>query len=162
MKIARGLILFAAAGMLAGCATKNGLPTTIEGGECQAFERPPYAVQGRTQYDQRVADGFVETGVAACGWQRPAARPPEIEARPAVRPVAKSIPAKRPGIFKRLRQRATPAAYAPSMPAAAPVAIYPTPTPAVPVEAPKPVPVDPPRSRLDDLLRPIPEPRRVL
>lgn len=126
MKMVSVLAAAAAALLLAGCNMQ-----TLQGsvaGSCAVFERPPYAVRGATPYDQRVADGFVESGVAGCGWQRPAARPPELE-----RPAAK-LPAKKPPAKKRLVDRVSERILPAPKPADPPPAIT---APAEPEPAPK-------------------------
>src|SRR5687768_4044296 len=65
--------------VLGGCAFKG--PASVQGGECRIFARPEYAVAGRTSYDQDWIDGNVEAGVGGCGWKRPAARPPGLDAK---------------------------------------------------------------------------------
>lgn len=63
---------------LAGCATAP--KVSVMNGECKTFERPPYAIRGLRQYDQDWIDSTIEGGVGACGWQRPAERPAELDA----------------------------------------------------------------------------------
>lgn len=115
-------IVLSAAALLAGCD-----PVTLRGsvaGSCDVFERPPYAVRGATAYDQRVADGFVESGVAACGWKRPAPRPAALDL-PAARKAAP--PAKKKRLLQRVKEKILPAAQA-------------APAPAPPPEPPPPAP----------------------
>jgi hypothetical protein len=108
-------------------------------GSCSVFERPPYVVQGKTAYDQGVADNFVESGVAGCHWKRPAPRPASIDAAPG----RKVMPqAKRRGLIKRIRDRVLPARVE-SAPAPAVV----TPAPIAPAPL-------PPRRPIDELLDP--------
>lgn len=97
-------LIIAAVGVgvsLGGCA--HG-PTvgSVAGGECRVFERPPYAVRGKTQYDQDVADNFVESGVSGCNWKRPAARPASIEGRVVSAPVTSP---KKKGIIRRIKEK---------------------------------------------------------
>jgi hypothetical protein len=66
MKIA---ILVAAAFALAACATPR--PASVVGGECRVFEQPNHPVKGKTKRDQAWIDDTVESGIAACGWNRP-------------------------------------------------------------------------------------------
>lgn len=66
-----------------------------------AFEAPPYAVKGKTSYDQRWIDGQVESGVAAYGWTRPKPRPPEMDAAKTAMPI-KTPETKKP-FWKRWR-----------------------------------------------------------
>ena len=119
---------------LAGCAgTKR--PASVAGGECRIFEAPPYEVRGQTSYDQDYIDGNVEAGIGGCGWKRPAARPPELDARPkAAKPVAHKPPKKKPSFLARVRARVTgkPVAPAPyiAVPGPASTVAEPTPTPA--------------------------------
>jgi hypothetical protein len=98
--ISRFAILAALAIPLCGCETIKG---SIAGGECHVFERPEYAVKGKTQYDQNVADNFVESGVGGCNWRRPAARPASLEATSTRKPVAA---AKKRNLFGRIKDRA--------------------------------------------------------
>jgi hypothetical protein len=96
--VKRIFILLALAPLLAGCMqTLNGSVA----GSCPVFERPPYAVKGKTQYDQNVADNFVESGVAGCNWARPAARPASLDALTA----HQATKAKR-GLLRRIKDRA--------------------------------------------------------
>jgi hypothetical protein len=118
---------------LAGCASSR--VASVSGGECRVFERPQYQVLGRADYDQRWIDGNIEAGVAGCGWQRPAARPANLQpSRTVAAPAKKTIRER----VKALVTRAPKAAPAPSWPpvTAPPVAITP-PQPATP-----PAPVD--------------------
>lgn len=123
---------------LGGCVTTGG---SVTNGECKVFERPPYAVRGVTQYDQDIADNFVESGVGGCKWDRPAARPAELDASRAPKAVAK--PVKRPGVLKRIKAKVWPTA------AVVPVVVVPeVPEPVAPVALPA------PRSAIDELLNP--------
>ena len=90
--------LIASGILLTGCATNK--PLTTFGGEaegvggaCDVFPRPKYQVLGRTPYDQEFADKTTEAGVAGCKWQRPAARPPELDKAPVVAsvPVSRKV-----------------------------------------------------------------------
>jgi hypothetical protein len=123
---------------LAGCVTTGSGSET--GGECKVFERPPYAVKGQTQYDQDVADNFVESGVGGCKWTRPAPRPVELNASPAPKAVPKPI--KKHTLIQRVKSKVWPKI------AVTPVTIVPE-TPSLAVV---PVAVIPPRSAIDDLL----------
>jgi hypothetical protein len=120
---------------LAGCAgTKR--PASVAGGECRIFEAPPYEVRGQTSYDQDYIDGNVEAGVGGCGWKRPAARPPELDARPkAAGPAAHKKPKKKPGFLARVKARVTgkPVAPVPHIvaPPPAPIVVEPPPAPAL-------------------------------
>jgi hypothetical protein len=151
---------------LAGCVTTSG-PGSVAGGECKAFLRPPYVVLGRAQYDQDWIDQAVETGVGACRWARPAARPAELDANQ-VKP-APAAPARRAGWLARARSkigglagnraRRPPQAAAAPAPASPAPAAFPT-APVAPVAlppapvAPAAPPPKPPRSKLDQLLHP--------
>lgn len=129
------------AAMLGGCATTGG--GSVTGGECKVFERPPYAVRGVTQYDQDVADNFVESGVGGCKWKRPAARPATLDAAPAPKTAAK--PAKKRTLIQRVKAKVWPTnVVAPVV--LAPVVAPPAPAPALPKPA--------PRSAIDELLHP--------
>lgn len=160
----RGFWLFfalvALAMLLAGCAT-DGLKSSVAG-SCAVFERPPYAVRGATQYDQDVADKFVESGVAGCNWARPAARPPQLDRAPAPKPVAVAPAPRRKGIVARIKHKVAkaaakitgrPAAPAPAAFPDAPVAPV-TAAPVVPEPPPAPPKAPPERSRIEQLLRP--------
>jgi hypothetical protein len=106
----------------------------VKGGECRIFDAPQYAVRGKTGYDQDWIDGNVEAGVGGCGWKRPAARPPELDARPkAATPVSHSKPKKKPSFLARVKARVTgkpvePVPYIVAPPA--PIVAEPTPAPA--------------------------------
>ena len=128
---------------LGGCPGTS-LPGSVAGGECRVFERPPYAVLGKTRYDQHVADTFVESGVGGCGWQRPAKRPASLDVAPGQKVAAVAAPKKR-GLFKRIRDRLTtkkePVPFLPPEAPPAPIAVVPAPVP-------------PPRDPVDELLHP--------
>jgi hypothetical protein len=113
---------------------------SISGGESKVFEAPPYVVKGRAPYDQNWIDSQIEGGVAAFGWKRPAARPPEIDAPRAKRKVV--IPVKKKGLIKRIKDRVV----APFTKPVAPVVE----SPPVATPAPQPKPRDP----VDELLQP--------
>jgi hypothetical protein len=94
------LLLVASGILLAGCADKNRFASLTGsdgkgGGACSAFEAPKYQIKGKTPYDQQWADKTTEAGVAGCQWQRPAPRPPEMDAPPPT-PVAATAPASKP------------------------------------------------------------------
>jgi hypothetical protein len=147
---------------LAGCAGTR-LPASVKGGECRVFERPEYAVLGKRQYDQRWIDGNVEAGVGGCGWQRPAKRPPALDAAPSGRPLV-VVPQRRASLMSRTFGRLHRA----PVPRARPGRVDP-----VPSEAPRPAnivvpdvlvvpepepeaapPPPPPRAPVDELLSP--------
>jgi hypothetical protein len=92
-----------------GCASSPGFGTFTgpSGGVCDAFERPPYQVLGKTPYDQDVADKWTEAGVAGCKWERPGARPAELDAVAAINAVVapKPAPAKKVSIWKRVKSK---------------------------------------------------------
>ena len=93
-------------------------------------------VRGQTSYDQDYIDGNVEAGVGGCGWKRPAARPPELDARPkAAGPAAHKKPKKKPGFLARVKARVTgkPVAPVPHIvaPPPAPIVVEPPPAPAL-------------------------------
>lgn len=141
----RALILLALAPALAGCD-----PQTLKGsvaGSCAVFERPPYAVKGKTQYDQGVADNFVESGVAGCNWRRPAARPASIEV-PSSRGAVAAPAAKKRGLLKRIKDRAAHPFSVGAAPVVASPAIAAEPALPPMVEAPN------PRDPVDELLHP--------
>jgi hypothetical protein len=137
--------------LLGGCDLQ-----TLKGsvaGSCAVFERPPYAVRGKTTYDQNVADNFVESGVGGCNWQRPAPRPAALDS-PARQSKVTPPPAKRRGLLKRIRDRVLPAKPAePSFPhQAAPIEPVPEP-PAVGLPLPAPQVIER-RDPIDELLYP--------
>ncbi len=131
----------------------GGCPKDIKGsvtrGECRVFDRPPYAVKGATEYDQSVADNFVESGVGGCGWQRPAPRPPELDAKPMQRPVVPRH-AKKRGLLRRVKDRIVghKKTQAPAVDKPAPIVT----APPVIEAAPPPPPL--PRDPVDELLHP--------
>jgi hypothetical protein len=51
---------------------------------CSAFDAPPYAVAGKTRYDQQWIDTTTETIVEGCGKKRPRARPVSLDAKPMI------------------------------------------------------------------------------
>lgn len=136
--IARTSLIALLALPLAGCfeATRG----TIAGGECKVFERPPYVVLGKRQYDQDWIDSQVEGGVGGCGWKRPAARPAELDAKPAPKKAAPPVK-KKIGVIRRVKDRIWPSAAAP---------VLPTPEPPAVVAPPAPKSRDP----IDELLQP--------
>lgn len=56
--------------LLAGCGATLG-PASVEGGDCQVFKDPKFAVQGKRRQDQKWISGTQETGIKVCGWDRP-------------------------------------------------------------------------------------------
>ncbi len=147
----RILMLIALAFTIAGCGHK-GL-TSIDGGESKVFEAPPYAVRGKTGYDQNWIDSQIEGGVAAFGWPRPKPRPPELD-----RPRAPKViiaPTKKRKLIGRIKERVWPVAAPP---------VVATPAPTVVGGAapdPPPTPPSPPRAAVDELLDYAPTIRRV-
>lgn len=128
--------------LLTGCKTLGDGGSVA--GSCAVFERPPYAVKGKTSYDQNVADNFVESGVAGCNWKRPVARPASIDA-PIKRGASPAPPPMKRGFIKRIKDRVV-------HPFAKPVAqIVESPAPA---PLPAPVAPPPPRDPVDELLHP--------
>jgi hypothetical protein len=123
-------------------------------GSCAVFERPPYAVRGKTPYDQGVADNFVESGVAGCNWPRPAARPAELDAPAPARKVV--TPANKRGVLKRIRDRVAHPFTAPVAPVAPFVPSPPLAAEPASIERP-PKPRDP----IDELLHPDDSIRKV-
>jgi hypothetical protein len=140
------LVILLLASVLGGCATEP--RGSIAGGECHIFERPAYAVRGKTQYDQDWVDGNVEAGIGGCKWARPAPRPPELDAAPGTKPAVVK-PAKRRGLFRRIKDHVLPKKWPDK---AAPVATTPEPPPVV--AAPPPPPPPKPRDPVDELLHP--------
>ena len=135
----RVFFLLALAPVLGGCMQ------TLKGsvaGSCAVFERPPYAVKGKTLYDQNVADNFVESGVAGCNWKRPAARPASLDAvqsRSVVAPAKKKR-----GLLMRIKDLAVHPFTSPFTPIVE--------SPPVANLAPQPPPK--PRDPVDELLHP--------
>jgi len=152
MRVRHLLLLFAAL-LLAGCESQT-LKGSVAGGECRIFERPSYVVRGLRRYDQDWIDSQVEGGVGGCHWQRPAPRPPELDAPAA----AAAQPAPRPkkrGMIARIKAAVHRAPTAP------PVAPEPAPAVAAPADEPErptikvPQVAPPaPRTRLELLLDP--------
>jgi len=146
------LIAFA----VSGCASV--VPNSIKG-SCQVFERPPYALRGKSEYDQAVADKYVESGVAACGWQRPAVRPAQLDAAPiAAAPSQPAVKPKKRGRWARIKHAVKEKIW-PDAPPPADILTPAEASPSVVVEppamvAPEPSPAPPPRSKLDRLLHP--------
>ena len=138
----RLLSIVLAAPLLSGCMQH--FQSSIAG-TCKVFERPPYAVRGATPYDQNVADNFVEGGVAACNWKRPAPRPASLDA-PVKGGAVAVVPVKRKGFIKRIRDRVLPARAEPPAAVSAPAPVVAAPEPAAPPPA--------PRRPIDELLRP--------
>jgi hypothetical protein len=134
----RMLIIILLAPLLAACEFQTFKSSVA--GSCGVFERPPYAVRGKTAYDQNVADNFVESGVAGCNWKRPSPRPASLDAAPD-RKVAPA-PVKRRSLVKRIRDRILP----PKVETPPPVVVAP------PAAEPEPPPA--PRRPIDELLRP--------
>jgi hypothetical protein len=83
--------------LLAGCVGNGafqtfgapGAPASEGEGVCSAFERPQYAIVGKTAYDQLWSNRITEAGVAGCGWRRPEPRPATLEEKPVPLPKAK-------------------------------------------------------------------------
>lgn len=140
--IARIAVLALLAPLVAGCNQTTG-GGSIAGGESKVFAAPPYVVKGKAPYDQNIIDEWVEGGVAAYGWKRPAARPAALDAKPARGKVA-AVPKKKPGLIKRIKDRVT------TWPPAATAPVVDTPVPPAPVVA----PALPPRDAVDELLNP--------
>lgn len=152
--IARIIILGMSAFLLAGCMTTG--PSSVKGGECRIFERPEYAVRGKTRYDQDWVDGNIEAGVGGCGWRRPKTRPASFDATPAQRK-ATAPPPKKKTVIQRIKDRVAhpftkqvePVVESPPVPVVIP---RPQPSPS----APPPKPTDP----ADELLQPSKDQRR--
>lgn len=141
--ISRILALLLLAPLIVGCTET--LRGSIPGGESKVFTAPPYVVKGRAQYDQNIIDDWVEGGVAAYGWKRPAPRPASIDA-PTKRAVKTAAPPKKRGLIKRIKDRVVHPFTKPVAPIveSPPVASLPAPV----VQAP------PPRDPVDELLHP--------
>lgn len=63
----RYLLLAACSLMLAACQTG---PASVKG-ECTVFTDPGFAVRGERPVDSRWIARTQESGITACGWQRP-------------------------------------------------------------------------------------------
>ena len=106
--------------LLAACGDKP--VASVSGGECKAFQRVAVEACGLTPADQNVLDDYVETGVGACKWRRPAERTPscadlrgeiatlradaakaEMSSTPVNAPAA--APVVKPSLFKRIFKR---------------------------------------------------------
>lgn len=137
--------------LLGACATNGG--GSVAGGECKFLERPTYVVRGARQYDQDWIDSTIEGGVGACGWQRPAPRPSQMDA-PVVKTPAKAAPApKKPkhGMLWHMRDAWLKHKAAQSVEA---LAVPDAPDATPPVLPPLPAPVL--RGTVDELLSPSP------
>lgn len=135
------------------------------GGECKAIPVAQYQIIGKTPFDQDYIDQVIESGVAACGWPRPAERPKNWdEVRTYARTVAAAPPVvQRPGIYQRVKAkfRRKPKPVAEVTPAPTPVPRAAVVTQQAPVQyiAPPPPPAPPPqpkREAIDELLNPTP------
>lgn len=140
----RLLILLLATPLLGGCMQ------TLKGsvaGSCAVFERPPYAVKGKTSYDQGVADNFIESGVAGCRWARPAARPASLDSQIYKTPRPSHV--KKRGLLRRIKDRVAHPFTAPIAPVveSPPVADEPKLPPMI-------EPPAKPRDPVDELLHP--------
>ena len=138
MRLVRLAPIGALALTVAACGTLR--PASVVGGECRVFERPEYAVFGRTRYDQNWIDSNTEAGVAACGWQRPKPRPQGLDKATGGKQLAPTKK-KPPGFISRIKR-----AVAPSGTAQAP--------PPVPEQQPVPAAPAKPRDPVDELLEP--------
>jgi hypothetical protein len=138
------LAIIAVASLLVGACQTTGVGS-VGGGECKIFERPQYVVLGKRPYDQDWIDSQVEGGIGGCGWQRPKARPPALDAVPGQK-VKAPPPAKKRGLIKRMKDRVWKPRVAPVIELPAIITQGPSPVPAMP-------PPDPPRDPVDELLR---------
>ena len=111
------LVRLAPIGALALTVTACGTlrPASVGGGECRVFERPEYAVLGRTRYDQNWIDSNTEAGVAACGWQRPKPRPERFSKATSGKQHA-SAEKKQRGFIGRIKRAVVPSAAAQALP----------------------------------------------
>ncbi len=136
----RAIVALVLVSTLGGCIQT--LTGTIPGAESKVFNAPPYVVLGKAKYDQDVIDNWVEGGVAAYGWKRPAPRPAYIDAPIKGKSIAKPI--KKPGLLKRIKNKITQYRQPDPVPyVAAPI------LPAVVA-----TPLSPPREPVDELLNP--------
>lgn len=124
---------------LAGCGGDN-RPASALGGECKIFPRAETEIEGKTATDQRWIDNTIESGVGGCGWQRPAPRPPEIDATPIAPVVATIKPVKKLGVIARVKARLLPKHTDAPQPLVAVPPVFMAP---FPVPAPPQVPRDP-------------------
>lgn len=150
--------------LLGGCTQT--LTGSIAGGECKVFERPNYAVRGLRPYDQSWINSTVEGGVGACGWARPAPRPPELDAKPGQKKAA-AKPTKKRGLLRRIKDSVMPAKRVWPDTTTTPVVSDPAPAVVADPVPPPPAPLPPspppnPRDAVDELLDapPIPSVRR--
>lgn len=67
---------------LGGCGTLR--PGSVQAGECKVFLPPVTQVEGKAPVDQYWIDDTIESGVAGCGWKRPAPKKkaPVVKAKP--------------------------------------------------------------------------------
>lgn len=144
--IFRLALVAALASLLGGCNWQT-VSGSVASGECKVFERPPYAVRGLRSYDQHWVNSQVEGGIGACGWARPAARPPELDAVAVQKRAAPKKTAKQ-SFAKRFKDRVTAPFHAASPVVASPPVIV------APVPEPPPPPPPKPRSAVDELLHP--------
>lgn len=164
MNFASLITVMLLAATLGGCDWQT-LKSSV-GGSCAVFERPTYAVRGKTPYDQNVVDNFVESGVGGCNWARPAPRPPQLDAakprQPSMVAPARK-PARKPGILSRIKHRVQsvwpepqvlPQVVAPEAPVSETLTPVDAAVPAEPVQAPPIVMPPPRRSAIDELLNP--------
>jgi hypothetical protein len=127
--------------IVTGCAGSN-LPASVSGGECRVFVAAAHEMIGKTRYDQEWIDQTIESGVAACGWPRPKARPKNWDD---VRSYAKEVAAapvqQRRGVIQRIKDKfkRKPAPVA-SVPAPKRVEVVSSP-PVAPAPQPQPQPV---------------------
>ncbi len=54
---------------------------SVAGGECKLTSAPPYAVRGKTTYDQGWIDDTTEALVRGCKQPRPKKRPAELDSK---------------------------------------------------------------------------------
>lgn len=85
---------------------------TVKNGECKAFARAAIEVCGITDTDQAAIDDYIESGVAACRWQRPDPRTPscadlraDIDQLRNVHAVAPPPPLKKPSLLERAKAK---------------------------------------------------------
>jgi hypothetical protein len=154
ISIMRVAVLAALAALL--CSCSHGLGGSVAGSECKVFEPPRYAVRGRAPYDQDWIDSTIEGGVGACRWQRPAPRPPQLDAAPITRKApAAPAAARKKGALQRARERLLSAWHRTHATPPAPVEAAPVePAPEVPATVAVPAPAPAPRDPVDELLHP--------
>lgn len=74
----RALAILLVSFVLAACQHDDSIGSILKG-ECQLVKSPPYAVLGKTSYDQAWINETTEGIVTGCRQPRPKARPKELD-----------------------------------------------------------------------------------